>query len=400
MTLDRLVALGRDLASLAVFRALLDDPVVDGLRRHLDAAARGGDVDAYAGAVAALYASGKGSLARYVRDAVLEDENPYLLRRGAGEEVPPSMEASVTRELAVLGRLAELAPDDFACSGDLLDADRIPGYELERVDLEADYAARIAEVGVRGYGIYARHHVFDVDGEGRIRPVRYPDPIRLSDLVDYERERAQILENTEALLKGLPAANILLTGDAGTGKSSTVKAVANELADRGLRILEVRKEQLHEIPGILDALTRNPLKFVIFIDDLSFSANDDDFAALKAILEGSVSSKSDNVAIYATSNRRHLVRERFSDREGDDIHRNDTMQEIISLSDRFGLRISFSRPDKETYLRIVRKLAADAGVAVAGEELDLLAERFATRRGSRSARGARQFVDSLVAKGE
>ena len=216
----------------------------------------------------------------------------------------------------------------------------------------------------------------------------------------YEREKGVILENTRALLEGLPAANILLTGDAGTGKSSTIKAVANELAGEGLRILEVRKEQLREIPALLDELTRNPLKFVIFIDDLSFSAQDDNFAALKAILEGSVSAKSDNVVIYATSNRRHLVRERFSDREGDDVHLSDTIQEIISLSDRFGIRVTFLRPDKEAYLEIVRRLAAEEGLDVDEEELALEAERFATRRGGRSARGARQFVDRLVRERE
>jgi len=255
-----------------------------------------------------------------------------------------------------------------------------------------------ANIGSYGYGMYARYHVFRVDDEGSIVPVRHPDPIRLSDLVDYERERTIILDNTRALAAGLPAANILLTGDAGTGKSSTVKAVVNELAPRGMRILEVRKEQLRNIPVILDELTRNPLKFIIFIDDLSFSNDDDNFAALKAILEGSVSAKSDNVAIYATSNRRHMVKERFSDREGDDVHRNDTMQEIISLSDRFGIRVSFSKPDKATYLDIVHKLVDDAGIRMDQDELDLLAERFSTRRGGRSARGARQFVDSLLSQ--
>ena len=204
--------------------------------------------------------------------------------------------------------------------------------------------------------------MFYINEEGTIVPVQNPDEISLSDLYDYKREQTIILDNTKALLEGFPAANILLTGDAGTGKSSTVKAVANELADNGLRIIEVRKEQLHKIPKILDELTENPLKFILFIDDLSFTKDDDNFSALKAILEGSVSAKSGNVVIYATSNRRHLVKENFSDREGDDVHFNDTMQELLSLSERFGIQLTFSRPDKATYLDIVHNLADKQGI--------------------------------------
>ena len=136
----------------------------------------------------------------------------------------------------------------------------------------------------------------------------------------------------------------------------------------------------------------------MFIDDLSFHNDDDSFNVLKAVLEGSVSAKSNNVVIYATSNRRHIIKERFSDREGDDVHRNDTMQELISLSERFGLHITFQKPDKKTFLHIVHHFAAEDGIEMADAELDLLAERFALERGGRSARLARQFVDSLRSK--
>ena len=204
------------------------------------------------------------------------------------------------------------------------------------------------------------------------------------------------MDNTLALLQGKPAANILLSGDAGTGKSSTVKAVVNELADQGLRILEVRKEQLRQIPGVLDELSGNPLKFILFIDDLSFRKDDDDFSAMKAILEGSVSAKSRNVVIYATSNRRHLIRESFSER--DDIHRNDTMQQISSLSERFGIQITFQKPGKQTYQSIVRELADRAGLRYDPQELQIRAEQFALGRGGRSARAGKQFVDGLIAE--
>lgn len=404
------------LSTLAVFRALLGDEVIGALNEALARAAvlaageETGDDEmvhadayelsmAYAEFVARLFASGAPTLADHVRDAVLEDENPYLLAVAEGRDAGEAVEAAAEAELAGLQRVCDLTAADLTGGLPARMREALPGFGAGSVDLAATYRERLARIGVEGFGIYARYHVFRVE-EGEIVPVRHPDAQRLCELVGYEREKGVILENTRALLEGLPAANILLTGDAGTGKSSTIKAVANELAGEGLRILEVRKEQLREIPALLDELTRNPLKFVIFIDDLSFSAQDDNFAALKAILEGSVSAKSDNVVIYATSNRRHLVRERFSDREGDDVHRSDTIQEIISLSDRFGIRVTFLRPDKEAYLEIVRRLAADEGLDVDEEELALEAERFATRRGGRSARGARQFVDRLVRERE
>ena len=142
------------------------------------------------------------------------------------------------------------------------------------------------------------------------------------------------------------------------------------------------------------------MKFILFIDDLSFQRDDDSFSILKAILEGSVSSKSENVVIYATSNRRHIVKEKFSDREGDDIHRSDTMQELVSLSERFGIHVTFSRPDKKTFLHIVRHLAEENGLRLPDGELELKAERYALERGGRSARLARQFIDGLLSSFE
>ena len=172
----------------------------------------------------------------------------------------------------------------------------------------------------------------------------------------------------------------------------------NALAERGLRILQVSKDQLHYLKKLFSILADNPLKFIIFIDDLSFRHDDDNSRALKAVLEGSVSAKSKNVVIYATSNRRHIVRESLKEREGDEVHRNDAMQETLSLSERFGIRISFYRPDKQTYLNIVKGLAEASGVDIPEEELFAGAERFALERGLRSPRAARQYVDGLLAK--
>lgn len=381
--------------ALTVFRALGEDPVISSLRNALSAAAEGHpSVAVYAECLSHLFAAGYTSLGEYVCDAARCDENMYIHAVGQGREVSPFIENAVREELDTLSALASLTPED------LIPAEAAafcPRFAVYGEDLAGAYREQVENIGRRGYGMYARYRMFTLDDENRIIPVRHPDSTRLCELIDYDREKKIIIDNTRALLAGKPAANLLLTGDAGTGKSSTIKAVVNELHTEGLRILEIRKEQLRVMPGIMDELAANPLKFLLFIDDLSFYKNDDDFAALKAILEGSVSARPANVAIYATSNRRHLVRESMADRDGDDVHRNDTMQEIISLSERFGIHLTFSKPDKQTYLDIVHHLAADKGLTTAEAELDLLAERFALAKGSRSARAARQFIDSLLA---
>ena len=248
------------------------------------------------------------------------------------------------------------------------------------------------QVGKVGYGVFARYRVFTVR-DGHLQPVKHPDPQRLFELPGYEREREPIVANTEALLEGRPANNVLLYGDAGTGKSSTVKALVNEYADRGLRLVEVKKNQLYELPELMDTLAENPLKFLLFIDDLSFTVNDDNFAALKAILEGSAGGQAENVAVYATSNRRHLIKETLSDREGDDIHAGDTRQELMSLAARFGLTVTFQVPDRNRYLLIVKNLAEQYGLDLGETELAVRAEAFAIRAGGRSARVAKQFAE-------
>ena len=390
------------LSSLSIFRKLLEEPVLEELSAYLEALACGGsgniswNVSRYGAFVSALYATGKRTLAGYIQSIVNNDENPYIRMIGRGEQPWPEMEENVQHELAILQDVADLTPEILREGLDW--NGYLPRFAVKKLDIAASYHERIANIGQYGYGIYAKYHMFYINPENKIVPVRNPDQTRLENLIDYKREQQIILDNTQALLDGKPAANILLSGDAGTGKSSTVKAVVNELYHQGLRILEVRKEQLHEIPGILDELNSNPLKFILFIDDLSFQRDDDNFSALKAILEGSVSARSRNVVIYATSNRRHLVKESFSSREGDDVHRNDTMQEMLSLSERFGIQITFQKPNKATYLDIVHHLAAQRGIEMDEKDLDIKAEAFALGRGGRSARAATQFIDGLVAK--
>lgn len=386
---------GAELSALTVFRGILDDPVMARLKKLLDTDSKSGDfISLYSDFVSELFKT-TDNFTEYLLSLVLENENPYMLKmaeEGASGEI---LRRCAEKELLILQELSRLTSADV-CDG--LDYD---GYLSEWAVSERDfteiYHERIANVSVKGYGIYAKYHTFMLRDE-KIVPVKNPDTQRLSQLSGYELERKKVIDNTIALLNGKPAANVLLYGDAGTGKSSTVKAIVNEFRDRGLRLIEIKKSQLHSMPIILENISKNPLKFILFIDDLSFAADDDDFGALKAILEGSISHKTPNLAIYATSNRRHLVKEKFSDRDGDDIHKNDSMAELISLSDRFGLTVTFLKPDKQQYFEIVKNLAEEYEIGLAEEELQLKAEEFAIRRSGRSARAAKQFIEQLKAQ--
>ena len=392
--MNNLKELSLRLHSIAVMRDLLEDKVIKKLLDLLDLKDEATDtekVDTYTSFVSELYKTGTESLADYVKQIVFESENVYVKLKGKGEVTSNALKNSLTQDLKTFDEVAVLTPEAL-----LSEYDFLPEYYTAKCNIANEYEKRLNNISKYGYGIYAKYRMFYIDGEGVIVPVQNPDETKLSDLYNYKREQKIIMDNTKALIEGFPAANILLTGDAGTGKSSTVKAVANELADKGLRIIEVRKEQLHKIPKILDELTQNPLKFILFIDDLSFTKDDDNFSGLKAILEGSVSAKSNNVVIYATSNRRHLVKENFSDREGDDVHFNDTLQEILSLSERFGIQLTFSRPDKTTYLDIVHNLANKEGILYDTQKLDETAEKFVLKRGTRSARAAKQFIDAII----
>ena len=378
------------LKTLCVFRDLLQDPVIAALLDYLETPS----APAYAAFVSVLYEANGGDLAAHIQELCENSSNVYVRTLGRGEEAPDHMVCALLSELETLQETAELTREKLC--GCLEYKGFLPDFVGAKWNLKEQYLQRTANIEKYGFGVYAKYHMFRVDEHDQIVPVLHPDRTQFSQLVDYKRERNIILDNTRALLDGKPAANILLTGDAGTGKSSTVKAVVNELWRDGLRLIEIRKDQLRVIPKILDELSDNPLKFVLFIDDLSFPKDDDDFGALKAVLEGSVTVKSPNMVIYATSNRRHIIKEKFSDREGDDIHRNDTMQELISLSERFGIHVSFSKPNRETYLRIVRHLAREAKINLSETELDAGAERFALERGGRTARLARQFIDGLL----
>lgn len=389
------------LQSLAVFRRLLSDPVVEKFNALLTALS-GEETEAligrYSDFAAALYEYGV-SFSSYLLTLALEDENVYMLCRAEGKEPSPILEEAVGAELETLRAVSAVSCEEIqAVIREKGFTGFLPRWECGTLDFAEIYMSRLRSIHEYGYGVFAKYTTFMIES-GALVPVKHPDAISLSELGGYQRERQMVIDNTLALIEGRPAANALLYGDAGTGKSSTVKAVANAYAERGLRLIEIKKNQLHEIPHLVDQLSKNPLKFILFIDDLSFSKDDDNFAALKAILEGSVSARANNLAVYATSNRRHLVKEDFSDRQGTDLHVTDTIQELTSLSDRFGLTITFQKPGKQVYLEIVHDLAIQNGIGLSIEDLDRQAEAFAIGRGGRSPRAAKQFIDFLLSEG-
>ncbi|NET49425.1 MAG: ATP-binding protein, partial [Merismopedia sp. SIO2A8] len=253
-----------------------------------------------------------------------------------------------------------------------------------------------------GVGLFSTYYAFRWDNH-QLEGIAHPDPIQLNELAGYDAQQARLLQNTEALLKGYPALNTLLYGSRGTGKSSLVKALINRYGDRGLRLVEVGKAALADLPDIVEPLRIVPQKFIIFVDDLSFEEDDDAFKALKVVLEGSVTARPQNVVVYATSNRKHLIREFHGDRprpkDADEIHAWDTVQEKLSFSDRFGLTLTFEPADQPKYLEIVRHLAAQTNLTLPLEELDYQALQWATRTNGRSGRTARQFIDQLIALG-
>ncbi|KZL91365.1 ATP-binding protein [Clostridium magnum] len=248
-----------------------------------------------------------------------------------------------------------------------------------------------------GTGIFAKYKGFVWEKQnsiGRLKGIDAPDPIRISDLIEYNFERKIIVENTLSFLKGNSANNILLYGDRGTGKSSTVKALLNEYCDQGLRIIELQKAFVSDFSEVIRAIKNSSLKFIVFIDDLAFEDNEENYTALKAVLEGGLESTPKNLIIYATSNRRHLIKETHSGRE-DEIHSSDAMQEKLSLADRFGITVTFLSPDQNKYLEIVEGMVRNRGLIIEKEQLKKQALVWEMRYNGRSPRTAKQFVDWL-----
>ncbi len=267
---------------------------------------------------------------------------------------------------------------------------KIDGKELFEVD------DIISSYKYKGYGVFSCYNAFKFTQNKEIVPIKHFDALTFSDLKNYEYQKSVIRQNTRAFIEEKDANNILLYGDRGCGKSSTVKALINEFCDSNLKIVQVYKESFIYLAELFEKLRDFPLKFIIFADDISFDEDDKNFSSIKAVLEGSLTNRPSNTVIYATTNRMHLVKESFSSREGNEIHYNDTIDEMVSLSDRFGIMLTFSFLTKKEYLDIVEQIAIDCCVEVS-DDLYKKAEEFAALKSIRTPRVARQFIVDYIA---
>lgn len=414
--MEKLNTAGFLLDGLSVYRELKQDPILKRFSQLVALLTSGENNPSlheltlqYAEFCSALYESKfQGNFPDYLYRQVLLCESFFTAEAAKGNYplLPEPIQKAAVRDLNGLYALSQITSADFRSAL----TSRYPN-QAEQLTLLPDYISQPSEApqtvswGDRideiiqsyrqnGTGVFSEEIAFLFDGE-KLSPVKNVDPIRLSDLKHYEAQRNKIVENTLSFLQNKPCNNILLYGDRGTGKSSTVKALLNEFHGNGLRIVQIEKKHLNRLSNLIDLLSDHPLRFIIFIDDLTFEENDEGFGALKACLEGSLSKKADNTVIYATSNRRHLVKETFSAREGDEVHRADTIDDSLSLSDRFGLTITFTLPDKAKYLDIVLKIAADRGLELNPDQLIKGAERFALQKAGRSPRVARQYIDQI-----
>lgn len=376
-----------------------------------------------------------------ILDLVLDDENPFsrLASTGGPEAVGQRLKDLADRDLVILQELAGLGsrqlktaaseiitsppPDPESWPGwengvetklaDAIEKKYIPGTagawleerrrvakaSFQKADCWGDAVEILAGYyHLAGCGIFSRYSAFRWQKQsagGALQGILHPDPVLLEQLIGLSAEHEIILDNTERFLKDLPANNVILYGDRGSGKSSTVKALLHAYASSGLRMVEIAKPDLGDLPALMRMVSGQKHKFIIFIDDLSFEESEHEYKTLKAVLEGGLEARPGNILVYVTSNRHHLVKETFSERQGNDVHAGDAMQEKLSLADRFGITVIFSNPDQKGYLKIVEELAARRELEIEREELHRLALHWEMWHNGRSGRTARQFVDYL-----
>ena len=383
-------------SSVVIFRNILKTKVIKKLLKFLNCETKENidnikQIDLYSEFLSELFKSDN-NLADFILSQIFLDDNIYISKCILKQEINNNLKKTLKNELNFFKYISSF---DFSSIFNKEYSKNIAELEIKEIDFYKIYFEHIKNIDKKGYGIFYNNNMFVLDDKKNIIAVKNKDNQDIKKLYGYEIERNKVLSNTKILIEGKKANNILLYGDAGTGKSSTVKAVANFFKDEGLRLIEIKKNQLHFITDIIEKLSCSPLKFIIFIDDLTFSSNVDTFSYLKAILEGGVNSFPNNIAVYVTSNYRHLIKENFTDRTGDDIHIEDTIQQIMSLTNRFGMIITFQRPGRDLFKEIVLSYAKENNIKTDKEELIKQAEAYAIRSAGRSPRVAKQFIELL-----
>lgn len=262
------------------------------------------------------------------------------------------------------------------------------------------------DYGVGMFGLNKAFRIGNADSQGNLvfQAINNMDKVMLDDLIGYEIQKKKLVDNTRAFVEGRKANNVLLFGDSGTGKSTSVKAIVNEFYDKGLRMIEIYKHQFKDLSNVIARIKNRNYKFIIYMDDLSFEEFEVEYKFLKAVIEGGVETRPENILIYATSNRRHLIKENWKDRNDveykEGLHRSDTMEEKLSLVNRFGVTISYSKPTPKEYYEIAIGLARRAGITMADEEIKQEANKWELSHGGISGRTAQQFVNYLLGSGK
>ncbi|MDR3270540.1 MAG: ATP-binding protein [Peptococcaceae bacterium] len=437
------------LSSLSIYRAITTDPTVSAWIDLMDAID-----DANPKRVVLTYHQFSALAATHgwtdlLLDLILNDDNIFSRAASKGQnQVSPALKKLVIHDLALLEEAANIKPrevkelilslfqktgfnthvpsdhplhpvnwpewemrkeDAPVSAGAAPDAYTAAGWLVQKRQDTKTYlqenswqtcvgilTAFYARVGCGIFGQYAAARWVTEDGHANLIGIANPDPVRMEQLIGLENEKRIIAENTEHLLAGFPANNMLLYGYRGTGKSSMVKSLLQTYVEKGLRIVEIAKRDLNDFTRLCNFLENEPGKFIMFIDDLSFDENEPEYKALKTILEGTIAARPANVAVYATSNRRHLIKETYADRT-DEVFAQDVLQEKLSLSDRFGLIVTFPSPDQESFLSIIETLADQHDLQIGKKELRQMALRWEMWHNGRSGRTARQFIDNLIA---
>ena len=392
------------LRGVSAFKNVLDEPVMIQLNLLLDKlrARRGEEaLDAYTRLFYTLRSEGAMGLGDWLDRALRYLDGPYpaMLAHGTPD---PALENAARRDIDTLVLLSKLDSEQFIQAlKELLPAQEYTSVlaNLPRWAAGAPFSFDSLTDFYRchGAGLFAKYRAFLWE-DGELIPVAQPDCPAPEELLGYELQRNQVIANTRALVEGHLVNNVLLFGDSGTGKSATVKSLISLPGFESLRLIEVQKEGLSDMPQLIRTLRGRPQKFILFIDDLAFDQDDRVYSALKTILEGGLEPRPANVAVYATSNRRHLVRQTFSDRAGDEVDAFETISEKTALAERFGLRIPYLSMDKQGYLALVDHLASREGINMPAELLHAEAMKWDLRHGGRSPRTARQFIASLCVK--
>ncbi len=410
--------LNNKLDELIVYRNLLQDEIIQKLLQIInDPTNRSFVFDYTAKLIAQAEALGlSGNLFKnYLCYLIAQDENTFSqLTEQSNGQIGPSLMNAVIHDMGIIHDLlhfdfTELLPQHLLENYIPTDTNRNPeivslNMQLPSQVLQQSPPNEMAELLLQyytsyGYGPMASFRAFRWQDESGLTGIRHFDPITLTDIVGYEHQKSTLIANTEAFINKKPANNVLLIGARGTGKSSSVKALANTYFSRGLRLVEITKQQMCHLPKIMEILRRRAGKrFIIFLDDLSFEEFEVEYKFLKSVIEGGVEAKPDNVLIYATSNRRHLIKETWSDRNGDsdEIHRFDSVHEKISLSDRFGITITYLAPNQEEYLQIIEELARKNQLDLSPAQLKQEAIRWELSHSGRSGRTAQQFIHYML----